>query len=78
MTRSKGRVPVTRPLLPVVQELVSVAVARGFSQAKWSAWSGVPRPRISEVMNGRVVPTLPTLLKLAAALNRDLTLKPKV
>jgi transcriptional regulator with XRE-family HTH domain len=44
-------------------------IERGMSQADLSARSGLPKPTISRYENGHVLPSIPTLVRLAAAMS---------
>jgi len=57
----------------VGRRLRELREARGFSQARLEAIAGVPKARISRYENGHVMPSVPTLDRLAAALGLTLS-----
>lgn len=55
--------------------LLTTRMEQGITQAQLAERSGLKQSAIARIERGKVNPTLDTVLKLAAALNRDLVLE---
>lgn len=63
--------------LEIVGKLMAARDRKGLSQRELSRLSGVPQKTISRIENGIDIPKIPTLLKLAAVLDLEISLVDK-
>lgn len=62
-------------VMEIVGKLIAVRDIKGLTQRDLSEKSGVPQKTISRIENGKDIPKLQTLFKLASALNLDFEIK---
>lgn len=63
-----------RPEYELTRSLIAARIAAGMTQKDLAEKSGIRQSNISRIENGNCIPTLPTLLALAQALGKKLSI----